>query len=173
MTLDLSVRRGARPRPVPVPAELSRAADLARADFADAFAVPLPAGSSTDARDWHAAFGPAAVPAWVQALMGVRTVLARALSLRTAAPSGTGGLFPLRSASADTVVAGVDDRHLDFRLVLHVRRTATGAELVAVTVVRRHNTLGRTYFAVVRPFHSRVVPSMLRRLVDRSAPTAT
>ena len=82
------------------------------------------------------------------------------------------GLSPLLSASADTVVAGVDDRHLDFRLVLHVRPAGEGRELVAVTVVRRHNALGRAYFAVVRPFHARVVPAMLRRLVERSASLA-
>ena len=157
-----------RPRAVTVPRRLPAAADLAGADFADAFAVPLPPGAPADARDWYAAFGPAAVPPWVRALMGIRTAVVRPLGLRT----GSAGLFPLLSASADTVVTGVDDRHLDFRLVLHVRPAAEGRELVAVTVVRRHNALGRAYFAVVRPFHSRVVPAMLRRLVERAAPAA-
>lgn len=168
MVLGTSVRRGLRPRPVPVPAELSAAADLGGADFADAFAVALPAGSSTDAREWYAAFGPAAVPPWVRALMSVRTVLVRPLGLRT----GPSGLFPLLSESEETVVAGVDDRHLDFRLVLHVRPAGESRELVVVTVVRRHNSLGRAYFAVVRPFHARVVPAMLRRLVERPAAAA-
>ncbi len=156
------------PTAVPVPRELAAAAALDGADFADAFAVPLPAGASTDARDWSAAVGPAAVPPWVRALMAVRTLLVRPLGLRT----GPAGLFPLHAAAADTVVHGVDDRHQDFRLVLHVRPADAGHELVAVTVVRRHNALGRAYFALVRPFHARVVPGMLRRLVDRSAPAA-
>ncbi len=157
-----------RPRAVVVPRPLVAAGRLTGSDFADAFAVPLPPGSSADARDWYAAFGPAAVPSWVRALMGIRTAVVRPLGLRTE----RSGLFPLLSASADTVVAGVDDRHLDFRLVLHVRPAGEGRELVAVTVVRRHNALGRAYFAVVRPFHSRVVPAMLRRLVERSASLA-
>ncbi len=157
-----------RPRAVAVPRPLVAAAGLAGSDVADAFAVPLPPGSPADAREWYAAFGPAAVPPWVRALMGVRTVLVRPLGLRT----GPSGLFPLLSGSAETVVAGVDDRHLDFRLVLHVRPTAECRELVVVTVVRRHNTLGRAYFAVVRPFHARVVPAVLRRLVERPAPAA-
>ncbi len=155
-----------RPRAVGAPRRLVDAARLPGSDFADAFAVPLPSGSRVDARDWYAAFGPAAVPPWVRALMSVRTVLVRRLGLRT----GPSGLFPLLAASADTVVAGVDDRHLDFRRVLHVRPAAECRELVVVTVVRRHNTLGRAYFSVVRPFHARVVPAVLRRLVERSAP---
>jgi hypothetical protein len=157
-----------RPRAVPAPRGLVAAAGLAGADFADAFAVSLPPGAPADAQDWHAAFGPAAVPSWVRALMGVRTALVRPLGLRT----GPSGLFPVLSAAADTVVAGVDDRHLDFRLVLHVRPAAEGRELVAVTVVRRHNALGRAYFAFVRPFHARVVPAMLRCLVERPGPAA-
>jgi GNAT superfamily N-acetyltransferase/plasmid stabilization system protein ParE len=151
---------------VPVPPALVTAAGLGGADFTGAFAVPVPRGASTDARDWLAAFGPAAVPAWVRALMGVRTVLVRPLGLRT----GPAELFPVLGASADTVVSGVDDRHLDFRLVLHVRRAAEGHELVAVTVVRRHNALGRAYVHVVRPFHTRVVPGMLRRMCSGRPP---
>ncbi|MGY1668178.1 DUF2867 domain-containing protein [Geodermatophilus sp. SYSU D00696] len=151
-----------------MPPGLVAAAALDGADFADAFAAPVPAGASTDVRDWLAAFGPAAVPAWVRALMAVRTLVVRPLGLRT----GPTGIFPVHSTAADTVVLGVDDRHLDFRLVLHVRPAADGHELVAVTVVRRHNALGRAYFAAVRPFHARVVPGMLRRMVEHSAPTA-
>jgi plasmid stabilization system protein ParE len=155
-----------RPRAVVVPQRLVAAAGLKGSDFADAFAVSLPPGSPADAREWYAAFGPAAVPSWVRTLMSVRAVLVRPLGLRT----GPSGLFPLLSESEETVVAGVDDRHLDFRLVLHVRPTAECRELVVVTVVRRHNALGRAYFSVVRPFHARVVPAMLRRLVERSTP---
>ena len=45
-----------------------------------------------------------------------------------------------------------------------VRPTADGArELVLVTVVQRHNAVGRAYFAVVGPFHRRIVPALLRR----------
>ncbi len=168
MVLGAAEVRQVRPSAVPVPPEPVAAAGLAAADFADAYAVPVPAGASTDARDWCAASGPAAVPPWVRALTGVRTVLVRPLGLRT----GPAGLFPVRSSAADTVVCGVDDRHLDFRLVLHVRPAVAGHELVAVTVVRRHDLLGRAYFALVRPFHARVVPGMLRCLVERQAPTA-
>ena len=36
-----------------------------------------------------------------------------------------------------------------------------------MTVVRRHNIAGRAYFALVRPFHRRVVPALLRRAAAR------
>ena len=164
--------RRARPRPAAVPPELVAAAGLSAPDFADAFAVPIPAGASSDARAWHAALDGSVVPGWVRALMGVRGGLARALRLHTARPAAGAGLFPVVAASADTVVAGADDRHLDFRLVVHVRAAARGRELLLVTVVQRHNTVGRAYFALVRPFHVRVVPALMRRLTRRAVPGA-
>ena len=76
---------------------------------------------------------------------------------------GNSPLVLLRQTD-DVVVAGADDRHLDFRAVLQVRERPGGdAELVLATVVQRHNVAGRAYFALVRPFHRQVVPAMLRR----------
>ena len=65
----------------------------------------------------------------------------------------------------------MDDRHLDFRVALTVR--PFGSEvLVVTTAVRRHNRLGRAYFAVVKGPHLVLVPRWTRRAVRRSV-TAT
>ena len=157
--------RRAQVREIDTPSELLIAAALPRVDFDDTFAVLLPAGASEDVRVWHRVLTDAGLPPWVHALLRVRNVLARAMRLDTAAPTEEASpLRPLRH-DGETLVFGVDDRHLDFRGVLRVVAAGERARLEFATVVRKHNAAGRAYFALVRPFHRRVVPAMLRRAV--------
>jgi hypothetical protein len=158
---------GAAPgvRAVGVPTELRAAAGLERPDYADAYAVRLPHDVPDGLAFWHDAVLRRSAPGWLSSLMRVRGVLARALRLDTAHGDAS-GLFPVLSRTDEVLVSGVDDRHLDFRVVLTVRAAGDGTrELVVVTVVQRHNALGRAYFALVGPFHRRVVPALLRRAV--------
>jgi len=61
---------------------------------------------------------------------------------------------------------GGDDRHLDFRVGVLVRPDAQGGrELVVVTVVHCHNRLGRTYLAVIAPFHRTILRANLQRTI--------
>ena len=161
-------------REVETPALLLGAAGLPRVDFTDTFAVRLPPGSSRDVEDWHRALITAGSPAWVAALMAVRNRLARGLGLDTAGGPSDTSPFTVLTRSGDTLVVGADDQHLDFRGVLRV----VGDELQCATVVQEHNATGRAYFTLVKPFHRRIVPVLLRRAVrhldvgdtDRAAP---
>ncbi len=155
--------RGAAVRLVPVPPELVPLAKLARPDYVDAYAVALPPDGPTDPSSWLDLILRSSAPRWLTALIRVRTVLARALKLRTADVTADRSPFVIRSHHGDTVVTGEDDRHLDFRALLHVRPADTGRELLFVTIVQRHNIVGRAYFALVRPFHHVVVPTLLTR----------
>ena len=75
------------------------------------------------------------------------------------------GYFPLLSKSAGELVVGEDDRHLDFRVAILLRTgAAAGRELVVVTVVHCHNRLGRTYLAVIAPFHCAIAQANLERV---------
>jgi hypothetical protein len=150
-------------RQVETPAGLLRAAGLPRVDFTDTFALRLPAGSSRDVEHWHRALLTAGSPAWVAALMAVRNRLAQGLRLDTAGRPGDTSPFTPLTRVGDTLVVGADDRHLDFRGVLRV----AGDELQCATVVQEHNATGRAYFTVVKPFHRRIVPALLRRAVRR------
>ena len=148
-------------RQVETPAGLLGAAGLGRVDFTDTFALRLPPGSSRDVEDWHRALLTAGSPAWVAALMAVRNRLAQGLGLDTAGrPTDTSPFTPLARVG-DALVVGADDRHLDFRGVLRV----VGDDLQCATVVQEHNATGRAYFTVVKPFHRRIVPALLRRAV--------
>ncbi len=73
--------------------------------------------------------------------------------------------FPVLSRSPDEITIGVDDRHLDFRGSVLLRRPER--LLVLTTAVRCHNLLGRAYLAVILPFHILVAQSLLRRLRRR------
>ena len=69
------------------------------------------------------------------------------------------------SRSADEIVLGVDDRHLDFRASVLLRRADNS--LAITTAVRCHNLLGRLYLAAILPFHILIAADVLRRLRRR------
>jgi hypothetical protein len=50
---------------------------------------------------------------------------------------------------------------LDFRIVVDV--TPPGS-VTATTLVKTHNWLGRTYLAIIMPFHRLIVPTLLRQV---------
>jgi uncharacterized protein DUF2867 len=136
---------------------------LAGAQFADAYAVPVDDCTLDARRAAEKMF--ARNPSWLEALYRLRNVLVAPFGLKTSGknePSTGGmiGLFPVLSETCDRLVAGFDDRHLDFRVVVDVAR---GQQVTATTVVKTHNLLGRVYLAVVLPFHRLIVRNMLQR----------
>jgi hypothetical protein len=154
-------------RPVEVEVKAELRSLLPGADFADAFARTVE-DSTLDA------FGAAhraidKQPRWVATLMWLRDALVRPLGLRTANdPSLTRqeriGVFPVISRTAERVVLGFNDSHLDFRLVIDVAALdERRRQVVVTTLVQTHNRLGRAYLTVIKPFHRRIVPAMLAR----------
>lgn len=71
--------------------------------------------------------------------------------------------FPVLSRSQTEIILGEDDRHLDFRLSLLLRKSAGQRELVATTVVHCHGLLGRAYLATIMAGHVIVVRSALAK----------
>lgn len=98
-------------------------------------------------------------------LLRARDLLVRPVGLKPAA-TGAGELFPVLVDTPQLAVVGFDDSHLDFRILVSLEHR----RVRCLTVVRRHNTLGRSYFAVVRPFHRRLVPHLLARAERRGWP---
>lgn len=140
------------------------AAALPHVDAADAFRTDLLPGDGTDPLAWTTDIFSAS-PRWVDSLMELRHRLVRPFGLET----GEGrdlALFPLHDRSETEVLTGVDDRHLDFRVVTTVDERTRSVTLT--TVVRIHSRLGRSYWALVRHFHPRVVRSLMRRTAQRA-----
>jgi hypothetical protein len=109
-------------------------------------------------------------PRWIDALLRVRNVLVAPFGLKTSgegapAPGGLIGLFPVVSETPERLVAGFNDYHLDFRIVVDVNGVEA-RQVTSTTLVRTHNLMGRVYLTLVMPFHKLVVRSMMRHIVD-------
>src|SRR5580658_7122048 len=158
----------ARKCPVPQDALAYRA--FARVDFADAYAIRIEArGAGTLDLYARTMFGNP--PKWVSALTRARHRIVSILGLKTTAelhagaaiePSRFGSWQPL-GRTANELLFGADDRHLDFRLSVQCIETAGGSDLRVVTVVKLNNVLGRLYLMPVKRFHRVIVPAMMRR----------
>jgi hypothetical protein len=141
------------------------AALLPGAQFADAFCVTVD-GRALDARR-AAEKMMARGPRWVDALMRLRNALVAPFGLKTprpAATTGSIGIFPVLSETPGRLVAGFDDKHLDFRVVVDVAGFGQGQEVTATTLVKTHNWLGRSYLALILPFHRLIARTMLRQV---------
>jgi hypothetical protein len=111
----------------------------------------------------------AGIPGWVGALMRVRHVLVKPFGLDTGEARSLGDGFPVLSSGPARVVMGMDDKHLDFRLVVDVDESA--GDVALTTLVQIHGGLGRAYWAVVRHFHPVVLRSMIARIPSPADPT--
>jgi len=160
---------------VPVPSDSVLAPLYVGADLLDAFAIHLPAGASDDL-EVLARAGFERPAGWIRALTRVRDAMmatvgvksSRAIGAAAAARGPVIGYFPLLSKSTGELVVGEDDRHLDFRVAILLRTGAGGGrELVVVTVVHCHNRLGRTYLAVIAPFHRAIARANLEQAARR------
>lgn len=140
---------------------------LPDANFADCYQIEL-TGQNLDAEGaTRRVMG--RNPSWIAKLMKLRNVLVAPLGLRAAPDEQLPldrsiGTFPLVSKSLSRVVLGLDDRHLDFRVVVDVVNGEGGRQTVsATTYVKTHNLMGRFYLMLVTPFHRIIVPTMLRQ----------
>lgn len=146
---------------IAVPAPLTQA--LPTSNYADAYCVVYKGPGISAKEAARAIFDKP--PIWALWLMRLRNRLVGWLGLKTpqittkVAPNGHVGLFPIVSETRQQIVLGFDDRHLDFRIIV-----ITEAEAVVLgTVVKTHNWLGRSYLALVLPFHHLLSKLMLNR----------
>ena len=147
--------------------DVDRAALLAGAQFVDAFRIRLE-GRALDARN-AAQRMMGRSPRWVETLLSLRNALVAPFGLKTSgagekAAGGLIGIFPVLSETPGRLVAGFDDSHLDFRVVVDVVTAGHGQQVTATTLVRTHNWLGRAYLAIILPFHRLIVRTMLRQV---------
>ncbi|MEO0428789.1 MAG: DUF2867 domain-containing protein [Pseudomonadota bacterium] len=148
-------------RAVPLPQASQLTAYLERGDFVDCYAAPASIGPR------RAAEIVVAFPAWAQLLLRLRRVLTAPFGLSNDGPEAADklGPFPVEVETEDEVIAGFDDRHLDFRVSVMSR---DGAVSLA-TWVRPHNLAGRGYLAAIMPFHILIARDAVAR-VARAAP---
>jgi hypothetical protein len=142
---------------------------LPGARFEDTFTI-ITSGQAIDAMTAsNLAFGRA--PAWVVKLMMLRNKIVAIFGLKPAGGkeniSDVGvAPFPLISQTPQRVVMGLDDSHLNFRVVVDVKDIGHGQQSIsASTLVKTNNWFGAAYLMIVIPFHKMIVPAMLRRVI--------
>jgi hypothetical protein len=122
-------------------------------------------------------------PKWIERLFTVRNRIVGVLGLKTAGkisdrqqqldnfkcePGEQLGLFKVFGKTEHEVILGEDDKHLNFRISLFLDgQPALSGErtLTITTTVQFNNAFGRLYFLPVRPFHKRIVPTMLKGII--------
>jgi hypothetical protein len=170
-------------KPVALPAQSAVANLYDSTNLADAFAIQLPLGTSSEP-DVLWRFLIAQQPSWIGWLTNLRDAIVTSFGLKTAkhlatlsseASTDRIGIFKVYGRSENEIVLGEDDKHLDFRL--SVLRTpdlspTVGGQLTVSTVVHCHNLLGRAYIGVIAPFHRLVVKASLRRAAHIGWPKA-
>ena len=168
-------------KPVALPAQSAVATVYESMNLADAFAIQLPFGTSSDP-DVLWRFLILQQPTWIGWLTNVRDPIVACFGLKTAKHLATFeanadriGIFKVYSKSETEIVLGEDDKHLDFRL--SVLRTpglspSLSGQLTVSTVVHCNNLLGRAYLLVIAPFHRQVVTASLRRAAHIGWPRA-
>ena len=140
----------ARVRAVPLPpaATLLHNA-VERPDLADAFALRVPPGTTTDPQDWADAIfrNP---PRVVAALLRLVTLF------------GGSSAFDTITRTGSEVLLGADAGHLTFRACIVVEPDADGTTITVATLAAARTRAGRAYLAAVRLAHPLVVKAMLR-----------
>jgi hypothetical protein len=145
--------------------------------FHDSYRLPLARPGPTIVEVFFALFGH--TPRWMKALLITRNAIARGFGLeaptvaeilkpatRTSYRVGDKiGPWPIFFINDNEIVAGRNNKHLDFRLSV-LRLIDGDAESVVVsTVCSVHNLAGKIYLFFIVPFHRAGVQSLLANAV--------
>jgi hypothetical protein len=154
---------------IEVAPEVDTGALLAGAQFVDAYRVAVEA-TALDARKAAEKMF-ARGPRWIEALINLRNMVVAPFGLKTSgegepASGGMIGIFPVVSETPERLVAGFNDHHLDFRVVVDVATAEAGQQVTTTTLVLTHNPFGRAYLALIMPFHRLIARVMLRQLAE-------
>ena len=121
-------------------------------------------------------------PKWIGSLFRLRNKLVSVAGLKTSRgdehyqqlqkfncePGAQVGIFRVFEVFDHEVILGQDDKHLDFRVSLFLKKDTKEKEikhLVISTIVTFNHWSGRLYFLVVKPFHRLIVPAIVTSVI--------
>ncbi len=148
----------------PLPDQSALHGYVGQGDFLDCYSV----ASDMSARD--AAQVITAFPGWARGLLMVRRIVTAPFGLSQDGPEAYDklGPFPVELDTGTEVIAGFDDKHLNFRVSVY----ADSGRVSLATWVHPHNIGGRIYLAAILPFHILVARNALAR-VAKAEPLTT
>jgi Protein of unknown function (DUF2867) len=101
-------------------------------------------------------------PKWARVLLVVRRWVTSPFGLSNEGPAASDkiGVFPVETENNQELIAGFDDRHLNFRISVLSRE----GQVFLATWVHPHNLGGRFYLKLIMPFHVLIVRDALSRV---------
>lgn len=108
-----------------------------------------------------------AFPRWARALLTVRRVVTAPFGLSNDGPPAADkvGVFPVESAANQELIAGFDDRHLNFRVSV----MSLDGHVYLGTWVHPHNIGGSLYLQLIMPWHVLIARDALSRVAAAAA----
>ena len=123
-------------------------------------------------------------PKWVDGLLVLRNKIVSLFGLKTTPsinnteqpdklkfePGEQAGLFRVFDRTNDEIILGENDKHLDFRVSLFLaeyKNNPTQKVINVTTVVIYKNWFGRLYFFSIKPFHRLIIPTTLKKNLQK------
>lgn len=133
-------------------------ARIASTDFVDCYSVSC----NTPAR--QAAETITSFPGWAQFLLHIRTIVTAPFGLSNDGPDADDkiGPFPVEQETESEIIAGFNDKHLDFRVSVFSK----DGRVSLATWVHPHNVGGRLYLRMIMPFHILIARDALKRVAN-------
>jgi hypothetical protein len=125
-------------------------------DFLDCYSVKSDL-SPRDAADIITDF-----PGWARFLIGIRDFVTTPFGLSSDGPAASDkvGFFPVEMENSHELIAGFNDRHLDFRVSV----ISQEGRVFLATWVHTHNIGGKLYLKTIHPFHILIARNALARV---------
>ncbi len=151
-------------------------------DYRDSFCGDINAGNNdATIQEISTAFFLSS-PKWIDSLMTLRNKMVSVFGLKTGNELTKNdirngnfdltkgkhvGIFKVYDVNDHELVLGADDKHLNFRASLLLDpQSQNKKKLTISTTVVYNNWFGKLYFLPVKPFHKRIVRSMLNRTIS-------
>ncbi len=101
-------------------------------------------------------------PGWARFLLLIRKVVTTPFGLSSDGPPSLDkvGIFPVESDTRDELIAGFNDKHLDFRVSV----MSSEGRVFLATWVHPHNIGGKCYLNAIMPFHIAISRNALKRV---------
>ena len=127
-------------------------------DYTDKFSYIIHTGRFISAAELSELFFSA--PKWITILMKFRSVMMRPFGLKK--ERNLSDLLHIESENMATVCK--NDKHLDLEIVFITESMERDNQHISVsTKVRFHNSLGKCYFAIIKPLHNLICKTLLQR----------
>ncbi len=136
---------------------------IAPTDFVDCYVV------KSDLSPREAAEIITRFPGWVNFLLQIRAFVTAPFGLLNDAPTNTDnvGIFPVESENDNELIAGFNDKHLNFRVAVISKEN----QVFLATWVHTHNIGGKIYLKTIMPLHILISRNALVRVNKASIDT--